>query len=136
MLIGGREVRITHTDKLYYSKQARLSKLEIVRYYLSIAAGALAGIRDRPLVLKRFVNGAEEQALYQKRAATERSPWLRTVSLSFPSGRTGDELVVDNTAGLARIINLGCIELHPHLPAPATWSIRASFESTLITVPE
>lgn len=121
MLIDGREVCITHPDKLYYSKQARLSKLEIVRYYLSIAAGALAGIRDRPLVLKRFVNGAEEQALYQKRAATERPPWLRTVSLSFPSGRTADELVVDNTAGLAWIFYLRCIELHPHPVRSGTW---------------
>jgi len=114
LLIDGREVRITHPDKLYYSKQARLSKLDIVRYYLSIAPGALTGIRDRPLVLKRFVNGAEAQAFYQKRAPTERPPWVRTVSLAFPSGRTADELVVDNTAGLAWIVNLGCIELHPH----------------------
>jgi len=114
LLIDGRQVRITHPDKLYYSKQARLSKLDIVRYYLSIAPGALAGIRDRALVLKRFVNGAEEQAFYQKRAPTERPEWLRTVTLSFPSGRNADELVVDNTAGLAWIVNLGCIELHPH----------------------
>jgi DNA ligase D-like protein (predicted polymerase) len=74
----------------------------------------LAGIKDRPLVLKRFVNGAEGEAFYQKRAPTERPEWLRTTILSFPSGRTAEEIVVDNAAGLAWIVNLGCIELHPH----------------------
>ena len=112
--IDGREVRVTHPDKLYFSKQAKLSKLDIVRYYLSIAPGALAGIEDRPLVLKRFVNGADGEAFYQKRAPTERPSWLRTVTLSFPSGRTAEEVVVDDAAGLAWIVNLGCIELHPH----------------------
>jgi DNA ligase D-like protein (predicted polymerase) len=112
--IDGREVRITHPDKLYFSKQIRLSKLDIVQYYLSVASGALAGIRDRPIVLKRFVNGAEGEAFYQKRAPTDRPSWLRTVTLSFPSGRTAEEVVVDDTAGLAWIVNLGCIELHPH----------------------
>jgi bifunctional non-homologous end joining protein LigD len=112
--IEGREVRVTHPDKPYFSRQTKLSKLEIVRYYLSVAPGALAGIQDRPIVLKRFVNGAEGEAFYQKRAPTERPPWLRTTTLSFPSGRTAEELVVDNAAGLAWIVNLGCIELHPH----------------------
>ena len=70
--IEDREVRVTHPDKLYYSKQTRLSKLDIVRYYLSVAPAALAGIRDRPLVLKRFVNGAEQEAFYQKRAPADR----------------------------------------------------------------
>ncbi len=85
-----------------------------MRYYLSVAPGALAGIRDRPIVLKRFVNGAEGEAFYQKRAPAERPSWLRTVTLSFPSGRTAEEVVVDDAAGLAWIVNLGCIELHPH----------------------
>src|SRR6266852_5375165 len=112
--IEGREVRVTHPDKPYFSKQTKLSKLDIVRYYLSVAPGALTGIRDRPLVLKRFVNGAEGEAFYQKRAPTDRPSWLRTVTLAFPSGRTAEELVVDDVAGLAWIVNLGCIELHPH----------------------
>src|SRR5437016_1240060 len=112
--IEGREVRVTHPEKPYFSKQTKLSKLDLVRYYLSVAPGALAGIRDRPLVLKRFVDGAEGQAFYQKRAPAERPSWLRTVTLSFPSGRTAEELVVDDAAGLAWIVNLGCIELHPH----------------------
>jgi len=112
--IDGREVRVTHPDKLYFSRQTKVSKLDLVRYYLSVAPGALAGIRDRPIVLKRFVNGAEAEAFYQKRAPAERPPWLRTVTLSFPSGRTAEEVVVDDAAGLAWIVNLGCIELHPH----------------------
>ena len=112
--IEGHQVRVTHPDKLYFSRQTKLSKLDLVRYYLSVAPGALAGIRDRPLVLKRFVNGAEGDAFYQKRAPTDRPSWLRTVTLAFPSGRTAEELVVDDAAGLAWIVNLGCIELHPH----------------------
>ncbi len=112
--VAGRAVRITHPDKPYFSSQAKVSKLDIVKYYLAVAPGALAGIRDRPLVLKRFVNGAEQPAFYQKRAPSDRPEWLRTATLSFPSGRTAEELVVDDAAGLAWIVNLGCIELHPH----------------------
>ncbi|MEX2304548.1 MAG: DNA primase small subunit domain-containing protein [Bryobacterales bacterium] len=112
--IEGREVRVTHPDKLYFSKEAKLSKLDLVRYYLSVAPGALTGIQDRPIVLKRFVHGAEGEAFYQKRAPTPRPSWLRTVTLSFPSGRTAEEVVVDDAAGLAWIVNLGCLELHPH----------------------
>ena len=112
--VEGREVRLTHPGKLYFSRQTKVSKLDLVRYYLSVAPGAVAGIQDRPIVLKRFVNGAEGEAFYQKRAPNERPPWLRTVTLSFPSGRTAEEVVVDDAAGLAWIVNLGCIELHPH----------------------
>jgi len=114
LMIAGREVHITHPDKLYFSAQARVTKLDLVRYYLAIAPGALSGIRGRPIVLKRFVNGAEGDAFYQKRAPENRPGWLRTVTLSFPSGRTAEEVVVDDAAGLAWIVNLGCIELHPH----------------------
>ena len=112
--IEGREVRVTHPGKPYFSRQTKLSKLDLVRYYLSVAPGALAGIRDRPVVLKRFVDGAEGGAFYQKRAPARRPEWLRTVTLSFPSGRKAEEIVVDDAAGLAWIVNLGCIELHPH----------------------
>jgi bifunctional non-homologous end joining protein LigD len=112
--IEGREVRVTHPQKLYFSKETKLSKLGLVRYYLSVASGALAGIRDRPIVLKRFVNGADGEAFYQKRAPSERPSWVRTVTLAFPSGRTAEEVVIDDAAGLAWIVNLGCIELHPH----------------------
>ncbi len=112
--IDGREVRISNPDKPYFSRAVKLSKLDVVKYYLAVASGALAGIRDRPSMLKRFVNGAEREPFYQKRAPENRPDWLRTVTLSFPSGRTAEEVVVDDAAGLAWIVNLGCIELHPH----------------------
>ena len=114
LLIEGREISVTHPEKLFFSKQTRLSKLDIVRYYLAVAPAALAPIRDRPLVLKRYVDGAEGEAFYQKRAPTQRPSWLRTITLTFPSGRTAEELLVDDAAGLAWMINLGCLELHPH----------------------
>jgi DNA ligase D-like protein (predicted polymerase) len=112
--IDGHEVFVTHPDKLYFSKETKLSKLDLVRYYLAVAPGALNGVRGRPLVLKRFVHGAEGEAFYQKRAPADHPAWLSTVTLSFPSGRTAEELVVENAAGLAWVVNLGCIELHPH----------------------
>src|SRR5215468_4891703 len=112
--VAGHEVRVTHPSKPYFTREARLSKLDLVRYYLSVAEGALGGIRDRPIVLKRFVDGAEGEAFYQKRAPENRPDWLRTVTLSFPSGRQAEEVVVDDAAGLAWVVNLGCIELHPH----------------------
>jgi len=112
--IDAHEVRITHPDKLYFSKAAKVTKRDLVNYFLSIAPGALSGIHDRPIVLKRFVNGAEQEPFYQKRAPADLPDFLRTVELSFPSGRTAQEVVVDNRAGLAWIVNLGCIELHPH----------------------
>jgi bifunctional non-homologous end joining protein LigD len=112
--IAGRDVRVTHPDKPYFTKEIRLTKLDVVKYYLSVADGALGGIRDRPIVLKRFVNGAEAPPFYQKRAPEGRPEWLRTVTLSFPSGRTAEEVVVDDAAGLAWVVNLGCLELHPH----------------------
>ena len=112
--IAGQVVDITHPAKLYFSKQVKLTKLDIVRYYLSVADGALLGIRERPLVLKRFVNGAEAPPFYQKRAPEKRPGWLVSTTLSFPSGRSAEELVVNDAAALAWIVNLGCIELHPH----------------------
>ncbi|MBF6559364.1 MAG: DNA polymerase domain-containing protein [Candidatus Binataceae bacterium] len=112
--INGREVRVTNPGKLYFAQQTKLSKIELVRYYLSVATGALVGIRDRPLVLKRYVKGADGEAFYQKRAPAQRPSWLRTITLAFPSGRSAEEIVVDDAAGLAWIVNLGCLELHPH----------------------
>src|SRR5277367_5228036 len=117
--IDDHTVRITHPEKLYFSREVQLTKLDLVRYALAIAPGALQGIRDRPSVLKRFVNGAcldsgQPEPFYQKRAPSDLPNFLRTVTLSFPSGRTAEEVVVDDAAGLAWIVNLGCMELHPH----------------------
>ena len=112
--IDGHDVHVTNPNKPYFSRDVKLSKLDVVNYFMSVAPGAIAGIRDRPIMLKRFVDGAEAAPFYQKRAPDRRPEWIRTVTLSFPSGRTADEVVVDDAAGLAWIANLGCIELHPH----------------------
>ncbi len=112
--IDGHTVRISNPAKLYFKQELQLTKLELVHYYLAIAPGALRGIQDRPFVLKRFVNGADGEPFYQKRAPDNLPDYLRTVTLSFPSGRTADEVVIDNAAALAWVVNLGCIELHPH----------------------
>ena len=112
--LDGHDVRISNPAKPYFSRQVQLSKLDIARYFVAVAPGALVGIRNRPIVLKRFVDGAEAEPFYQKRAPSDLPTWIRTVTLSFPSGRTAEEVVVDDTAGLLWVVNLGCIELHPH----------------------
>jgi DNA ligase D-like protein (predicted polymerase) len=112
--VDGHDVRISSPGKMYFTKQVQLTKLDIVKYFLQVAPGALQGIAGRPIVLKRFVNGAEAEPFYQKRAPSDLPEWMRTVTLSFPSGRTAEEVVVDGAAGLAWIVNLGCMELHPH----------------------
>ena len=86
LLIGGQEVQITNPEKLYFSSQVKVTKLELVQYYLSVAPGALAGIQDRPVVLKRFVNGAEAEAFYQKRAPRNGQPGcVRSLCRSLPA---------------------------------------------------
>jgi DNA ligase D-like protein (predicted polymerase) len=111
--IGGQEVAISNPDKLYF-RQAGITKLELVKYYLAVADGALRGVRERPMALKRFVDGAEGEFFFQKRAPSSRPPWIDVVELAFPSGRTAQEVVVTNAAQLAWVVNLGCIDLNPH----------------------
>jgi len=111
--VAGREVSISNPDKVFFPRTGH-TKLDLVRYYLGVAEGALTGVRRRPMVLKRFVHGADGEAFFQKRAPANRPDWLDSVVLSFPSGRTAEEIVVDDAAGLAWVINLGCIDLNPH----------------------
>jgi bifunctional non-homologous end joining protein LigD len=111
--IDGREVTITNPDKVFFP-QAGYSKMDMVRYYLAVAPGAIRGVAGRPMALKRFVNGAGGQFFFQKRAPESRPEWIETVELSFPSGRTAEEIVVRDAAQLAWIVNLGCIDLNPH----------------------
>ncbi|HXM53092.1 MAG TPA: DNA polymerase domain-containing protein [Candidatus Binatus sp.] len=111
--VAGREVTISNPDKVFFPKTGH-TKLDLVRYYMAVAEGALRGIGGRPMALKRFVNGAEGEAFFQKRAPTSRPEWIETVELSFPSGRTAEEIVVRDAAQLAWTINLGCIDLNPH----------------------
>ena len=111
--IAGREVTITNPDKIFFPK-AGYTKLDLVKYYAAVAEGAIRGVAGRPMALKRYVNGADEEPFFQKRAPEKRPDWIDTVELSFPSGRTACEIVVNNAAQLLWIVNLGCIDLNPH----------------------
>ena len=111
--IDGREVRVTNPHKVYFPA-AGVTKLDLVNYYLAVADAALRAIGRRPLVLKRYVNGIAGEGFYQKRAPAKRPDWVRTVELTFPSGRTAHELVISERAQLVWITNLGNIDLHPH----------------------
>src|SRR6187399_903771 len=111
--IDGREVSVSNPDKVYFPRAGH-TKIDLVRYFLAVADGALTGVRGRPMALKRFVDGAEKEPFFQKRAPDNTPDWIRTAELTFPSGRTADEIVVDDAAGLAWIVNLGCIDLNPH----------------------
>jgi bifunctional non-homologous end joining protein LigD len=111
--LDGHEVTITNPGKLFFA-DAGITKLDLVHYYLAVADGAIVGVRDRPMALKRFVDGADGEAFLQKRAPKSVPEYVRTVELSFPSGRTADEVVVDNHAALAWVVNLGCVDLNPH----------------------
>jgi DNA ligase D len=113
LAIAGREVTITNPDKVYFPQTGH-TKLDLVRYYLAVADGALRGVGGRPMALKRYVNGVEGEAFYQKRAPQSRPEWIETVELRFPSGRTAEEVVVRDAAQLAWVVNLGCVDLHPH----------------------
>jgi bifunctional non-homologous end joining protein LigD len=111
--LAGREVSISNPGKVFFPRTGH-TKLDMVQYYLAVAPGALGGVGGRPMALKRFVNGAENEAFFQKRAPAKRPDWVQTAELRFPSGRTADEIVVNDEAALAWIINLGCIDLNPH----------------------
>src|SRR5438094_4467192 len=110
---AGRDVVITNPDKVFFP-HAGHTKLDLVKYYLAVAEGALRGIAGRPIVLKRYVNGAEHEPFFQKRAPAKHPEWVETVELRFPSGMTAREVVVRDAAQLLWIVNLGCIDLNPH----------------------
>jgi bifunctional non-homologous end joining protein LigD len=111
--VAGREVTVSNPDKVYFPRTGH-TKLDLVNYYLAVADGALRGVAERPMALKRFVNGAEGEFFFQKRAPEKRPDWVETVELKFPSGRSAHEIVVRNAAQLAWVVNLGCIDLNPH----------------------
>jgi bifunctional non-homologous end joining protein LigD len=111
--VDGREVVISNPDKVFFPELG-LTKLDLVTYYLAVADGALGGVADRPMALKRYVNGAEGEFFFQKRAPASRPEWIETVELRFPSGRSAREIVVRDAAHLAWVVNLGCIDLNPH----------------------
>ncbi len=111
--VAGRGVAVSNPDKVFFPALG-LTKLDLVRYYLAVAEGALGGIDGRPMALKRYVNGADGDFFFQKRAPSSRPEWIETVELKFPSGRSAHEIVITDEAQLAWIVNLGCIDLNPH----------------------
>jgi len=118
LTVAGREIVVTNPSKIYFP-ETKSTKLDLVKYFVAVADGAVRGVFNRPMALKRFVHGAARPAFFQKRAPEHRPDWVKTVTLSFPSGRTADEIVVTDAAQLAWIANLGCIDLNPH-PTRAT----------------
>jgi len=113
MAVAGREVAISNPGKTLFPGPGH-TKLDLVRYYVAVAEGALRGSGGRPNVLKRYPDGIEGESFYQKRAPGSRPPWIDVVSIRFPSGRSADEVVPRDAAALAWMANLACIELHPH----------------------
>lgn len=111
--VAGREVTVTHPDKVVFPDQG-ITKLDLVRYYLSVADGALRGVAERPMILKRFVKGITEEAVFQKRAPANRPDFVDVATLRYASGTYADEAVIHDAAGLAWVINTGCVDLNPH----------------------
>jgi bifunctional non-homologous end joining protein LigD len=116
--VDGTPVRITNPDKIFFP-EIGVTKLDLVQYYAAVAPGALLGVRDRPMVLKRFTAGATGEAFFQKRAPATLAEGMKTAHITFPSGRTADLAVCTTAAHVAWAINLGCIDLNP-------WPVRSS----------
>ncbi len=116
--VGGRKVTITNPEKVFFPETG-YTKMDIVQYYLAVADGALRGVMRRPMVLKRFVNGADKEPFFQKRAPNNLPQGIETAHITFPSGRSADLVVCDEVPDLAWVINLGCLDLNP-------WAVRAS----------
>ncbi|OPX08098.1 DNA polymerase domain-containing protein [Mycobacterium sp. AT1] len=117
MDIGGRTLRVTNPDKVVFpgaDGRADVTKLALIEYYLSVADGALRGVAGRPMILKRFVKGITEEAVFQKRAPEKRPEWVDVAELKYASGTSAKEAVLSDAAGLAWAVNLGCVDLNPH----------------------
>jgi bifunctional non-homologous end joining protein LigD len=115
--IDGRVIKVTNPEKVFF-KDRGYKKIDVINYYLAVADGALRGVRGRPMILKRYVNGAEAEPFFQKRAPSNLPKWMRTAHITFPSGRTADEVVCDEPAALVWVANTGCLDLNP-------WPVRA-----------
>ncbi len=115
--VGERQVEVTHPDKVVFPEsngQAGLTKLDLINYYLAVADGALRGVAGRPMILKRFVKGIDQEAVFQKRAPEKRPDWVDVAELRYARGTSAKEAVIHDAAGLAWAINLGCVDLNPH----------------------
>jgi DNA ligase D-like protein (predicted polymerase) len=115
--VAGRQVAVTNPDKVVipaFDGHPARTKLDLIRYYLLVADGALRGVADRPMILKRFVKGITEEAIFQKRAPEKRPDWIDVAELKYASGTSAKEAVIHDAAGLAWAVNLGCVDLNPH----------------------
>jgi DNA ligase D-like protein (predicted polymerase) len=111
--VGGRQVSVTNPDKVVFPDLG-ITKLDLIHYYLAVADGALRGVAGRPMILKRFVKGISEEAVFQKRAPEKRPDWIDVAELKYASGTSAKEAVIHDAAGLAWAVNLGCVDLNPH----------------------
>ncbi|CAN5893401.1 non-homologous end-joining DNA ligase [soil metagenome] len=116
--LSGHEVKVTNPDKIFFP-EIGVTKLDLVKYYLAVAPGAIRGVYDRPTSLKRFPNGADGDFFFQKRVPSPRPEWIQTAIVRFPSGRSAEFLTIVDEAHLVWAINLGCIDLNP-------WPVRRS----------
>jgi DNA ligase D-like protein (predicted polymerase) len=115
--VDGRQVEVSHPDKVVFPDRdggAGLTKLDLIRYYLAVADGALRGVAGRPMILKRFVKGIDQEAVFQKRAPEKRPSWVDVAELRYARGTSAKEAVIHDAAGLAWAVNLGCVDLNPH----------------------
>lgn len=111
--IDGHEVRVTSPDRVVFAEPG-LTKLDLVRYYLAVAEGALRGAGGRPMVLKRFSKGLDQEPFFQKRVPENHPAFIDTATLRYASGTSAEETVIRDAAGLAWVVNLGCLDLNPH----------------------
>lgn len=111
--VAGHEVTVSHPAKVVFP-EAGVTKLDLINYYLAVADGALRGVAGRPMILKRFVKGIDEEAIFQKRAPKNRPDWVDVAELKYRSGTSAEEAVIHDAAGLVWAVNLGCIDFNPH----------------------
>jgi bifunctional non-homologous end joining protein LigD len=116
--LDGLTIRVTNPEKVFFPRTGA-TKLDLVRYFVSVGEGAVRGARDRPTTLHRFPDGVDGESFYQKRVPKHRPDWIQTVTIQFPSGRSAEELVVKDVAHVAWMANLGCLEINP-------WGVRAA----------
>lgn len=115
--IAGKPLTVTHPDRVVfapYEGRPPVTKLDLIEYYLAVADGALRGVADRPMILKRFVKGIGEEAVFQKRAPAKRPDYVDVAELKYASGTSAKEAVIHDAAGLAWAVNVGCVDLNPH----------------------
>jgi len=113
LIVGGREVSVSNPDKVVFP-DVGVTKADLVNYYLAVADGALHGVYDRPMILKRFVKGIAQEAIFQKRAPEKRPDWITVAELKYARGTSAKEAVITEPAGLVWAVSLGCLDLNPH----------------------